>query len=246
MEWHDDAIVLSARRHGETSAIATVLTRDHGRHAGLVRGGSGKRARGVLQAGNRVRASWRGRLAEHLGTMTVEPIEATGAVLLGDADRLAALSAACAVAETALLEHEPVPALYDGLCVLLQTLAEGTSSWPSVYVKWELGLLETLGFSLDLSTCAATGVLDDLIYVSPKSGRAVSSDAGAPYHNVLLPLPRFLGEQGTTGNAAEISAGLRLTGYFLGRHVYADRIPMPSARARLAERARKRAEQSSA
>lgn len=241
MDWQDDAIVLSARRHGETSAIAMLLTYEHGRHAGLVRGGAGKRMRGLLQPGNMVHAHWRGRLAEHLGTYTIEAVAAGTASIMADPDRLAALSAACAVAETALPEREPAPAVYEALGILLRALGDDAPSWPSVYVKWEIGLLETLGFGLDLSSCAANGTLDDLVYVSPKSGRAVSAEAGAPYRDVLLPLPAFLGQSGTAGSAAEIADGLRLTGYFLGRHVFGDHATAPAARARLQERMRRAA-----
>ena len=235
MEWIDDAIVLSARTHGEASAIVTLLTRHHGRHAGLVRGGSGKRMRGVLQPGNRVDARWRARLAEHLGTLTCELARAFAADLLDDPGRLAGLSAACAVAESVLPEREPHTVVFEGLLALLEALQ--SEAWPSLYVKWELGLLGDIGYGLDLSCCAATGVNDQLAYVSPKSGRAVSLAAGEPYRNVLLPLPPFLLATGAVGDADEVADGLRLVGYFLERHVFAqhDR-QQPPARRRLVER----------
>ncbi len=236
MDWMDDGIVLAARKHGETSAVVTLLTRGYGRHAGLVRGGAGKRLRGILQPGNGVRASWRARLAEHLGTMTVEPGTAYSAVALGDAKRLAALSSACALVDATLPEREPHAALYDGLLVLLSTLGDD-EVWPSVYVRWELGLLAELGFGLDLGACAATGVTDDLTHVSPKSGRAVSAGAAAPYKERLLTLPGFLLESGRGATADEIADGLKLTGYFLERHVFQHRdTHMPAARERLAAR----------
>ncbi len=234
MEWTDDAIVLSARPHGETSAIATLLTRHHGRHTGLVRGG-GKRGRGVLQPGNRVEARWRARLAEHLGTLTCELTRAFAADLLDHPPRLAALSAACAVTEATLPEREPQPSVFEALAALLAAL--GGEQWPSVYVKWELGLLADLGYGLDLSRCAATGVNDQLAYVSPKSGRAVSLSAAAPYKNMLLPLPPFLLVEGGQGDAGEVLDGLRLVGYFLQRHVFAEHgAQMPAARRRFTER----------
>ena len=235
MEWTDDAIVLSARPHGETSAIVNLLTRHQGRHAGLVRGGGGKRARGILQPGNRVAAYWRARLAEHLGTLTCELTRAFAADVLDDPPGLAALSAACAITEGALPEREPQPAMFEALLVLLDSL--GGEHWPSVYVKWELGLLAELGYGLDLSCCAATGANDQLAYVSPKSGRAVSLSAGEPYKNLLLPLPPFLLVEGGGGDVDEVIDGLRLVGYFLEHHVFAQRhASMPAARKRLAER----------
>ena len=235
MDWTHDGIVLSARKHGETSAIVTLLTREKGRHAGLVRGGAGKRQRGILQPGNLVHAHWRARLSEHLGTLTCELDHAHAAAFLHDAPRLAALSAACAVADGALPEREAHPAIFDGLVALLGAL-DGPS-WTSVYVKWELGVLGELGYGLDLSCCAATGSKDNLIYVSPKTGRAVSASAGEPYKKALLALPSFLLAEGIEGGAAEISDGLGLTGYFLERHVFAahDKA-LPAARRRLAER----------
>ncbi len=235
MEWSDAGIVLSARKHGETSAIVALLTRAHGVHAGLVRGGAGKRARGILQPGNRVQARWRARLSEHLGTFTCELTGAFAAALLDDPPRLAGLSAACAVVEAALPERQPHAAVFDGLVALLGAL--GTDAWPSAYVKWELGLLGELGFGLDLSRCAATGQSDHLAYVSPKSGRAVSLAAGEPYKARLLPLPAFLVAAGKTGDAGQVADGLKLTGYFLERHVFGQRDrPLPAARLRLAER----------
>ncbi|MEE9251567.1 MAG: DNA repair protein RecO [Alphaproteobacteria bacterium] len=246
MDWTDDGIVLSARKHGESAAIVMLLTRLHGRHAGLVRGGSGRRARGVYEPGNRVHSAWRARLPEHLGTYTCELVHSFAAAVLDDPLRLAALSAACALAEAALPEREPHEAVFQGLLALLSALespaanAAGALSWPPTYVRWELMLLKELGFGLDLSCCAATGASDGLAYVSPKSGRAVSSSAGAPYRDRLLPLPEFLaGKEAALREArpaAEIHRGLELTGYFLERHVFDPRDrPIPAARTRLVE-----------
>ncbi len=237
MEWTDEGIILSARKHGETSAIVTLLTRAYGRHAGLVRGGAGKGARGVLQPGNRVEARWRARLAEHLGTLTCEMNHAFAAAVLDDADRLAALSAACAVAEAALPEREPFPPVYDGLLALLGAIENDV--WPVAYIRWELGLLTQLGFGLDLSECAATGRNDQLAYVSPKSGRAVSMAAGEPYKGKLLALPAFLAGGGNGATPGALLDGLRLTGHFLEHHVFAAmNVTMPAARRRLEERLR--------
>lgn len=235
MDWQDDGIILSVRKHGESSAIVNVLTRAHGRHAGLVRGGSGKRLSGILQPGNKVQARWHARLAEHLGTYTVEPMRAYAANALSDAKRLAALTSACALIEAALPEREPHPAILDALEVLLTSL-DDDSVWPVIYVKWEIGLLSELGFGLDLDHCAATGSMDDLTYVSPRTGRAVSTAAAAPYKERLLPLPAFLLDSSVE---ADIATGLKLTGYFLENHVFQHRdTEMPPARRRLAERFR--------
>lgn len=243
MDWHDDGIILSARRHGETSAIVQVLTRDHGVHAGLVKGGFAKRHRPSIEPGNRVHATWRARLSEHLGNYALECTHAHGAALMDNANRLAALSAALAVAEAALPEREPHPATLEALEALLDALehidiAPDATAWGQLYVRWELGLLSELGFRLDLSHCASTGVTEDLVWVSPKSGRAVSAGAGEPYAAQLLPLPGFL-QAGGGGEVSlgDILQGLKLSGYFIERHLFAahDR-PMPQARARLVER----------
>ena len=220
MQWSDDGIVLAARRHGETSAVVNLLTRNHGRHAGLMRGGSGRKARGMLQPGNRVEAIWRGRLDEHLGSYALELSAAQGASLLDDADRLACLASACGVVEQTLPERHPYPAIFEGFCVLLDALSASNDVWPAVYVRWEVGLLDQLGFGLDLTSCAATGERGDLIYVSPKSGRAVSAAAGGPYKSRLLALPAFLTGNGAVG-ADDVVVGLALTGHFLERHLLA-------------------------
>lgn len=236
MDWVDDAIVLSARKHGETSLIVSLLTRDHGRHAGLVRGGAGRRNRGVYQPGNLVRAQWRARLPDHLGTYTCELTKSIAADLLSNRLSLSGLSAVCAITDAALPEREPHEALYQGLLILLGSF-EDDELWPTIYVRWELGLLQELGFRLDFSSCASTGQTTDLTYVSPKSGKAVSEAAAAPYKDVLLPLPGFLLDQGKTGSHGEIHQALKLTGYFLNRHAFGDSTgQIPEARKRLIER----------
>lgn len=238
MQWSDEAVALSVRRHGETSVILSVLTREHGRHAGLVRGGAGRRQRGVLQPGNRLSVTWRARLEEHLGAFTVESIASGSAQWLDDPGRLAALSAACAIADASLPEREPCLAIFNRLIDFFDKLAE--NDWPAAYVHWELDLLGDLGFGLDLSACAATGQNDALTYVSPRSGRAVSRAAGEPYRERLLPLPGFL--VGTEAPEAwDLHAGMRLTGYFLERHLFAPQgRGLPDARDRLAARLARR------
>ncbi len=239
MDWTDDGIVLSAKKHGETSAIVTLLTPGHGRHLGLVRGGAGKRARGLLQPGNLLKARWQARLSEHLGTYRCELTEAFAAPVLRAPLKLAGLSAACAVTEGALPERQPHRPVFEGLLALIRGLDD--EDWPSAYVKWELGLLAELGFGLDLSACAATGQNDQLAYVSPKTGRAVSLAAGEPYKKSLLTLPDFLLRPGAAGPPEDVIRGLKLTGHFLGKNVFQHtQKGLPAARNRLADRLRGR------
>lgn len=236
MDWTEEAVILSARPHGESAAILSVLTAGHGRHAGLVRGGNGRRLRGVLQPGNEVVATWRARLAEHLGNFTVEPLRLQTARLLDSPDPLSALAAAAAVTDTALPEREPHPALYRALLALTAALAD-EPLWPAVYVRYELGLLAELGFALDLSACAATGATTELAYVSPRTGRAVSVGAGQPYAERMLRCPPFLTGAGETLSWGDVLDGLKLTGFFLERQVY---LPAghhePAARTRFVDR----------
>jgi DNA repair protein RecO (recombination protein O) len=236
MQWSEEGVVLGVRRHGETSAIADLLTRGHGRHLGLVRGGRSRKVRPVLQPGNLVIAGWRARLEDQLGTFTVEPVEMRAAGLIADAFKLAGLSTLTGWSQV-LPEREPHPRLYDALTVALAAL-DDDAMWPAVLVRYEMGMLEELGFGLDLSRCAATGVAEDLVYVSPRSGRAVSAAAGAPYREKLFALPAFLREpdEGQPG-ADEVIAGLRLTGHFLQRHVLEPRdLAAPGARALVIDR----------
>ena len=236
MQWSEEAVVLGVRRHGETSAIADLLTRDHGRHSGLVRGGRSRTARPVLQPGNLVLARWRARLEDQLGTFTVEPIEMRAARVIADPFKLAGLSTLTGLSQV-LPEREPHPRLYDALTVALAAL-DDDAVWPAVLVRYELGLLDELGFGLDLTRCAVTGTKDGLVYVSPKSGRAVSAAAGAPYRDRLFALPAFLLDpDAAQPTAEEVIAGLRLTGHFLQRHILQPRdLPAPGSRALLIER----------
>lgn len=236
MEWRDEGIVLSARRHGESSAVVHLLTREHGRHGGLVRGAQGKGARGLWQPGNRLALVWRGRLEEHLGQFTGELLDARAATLLGARDRLACLASACALADAALPEREPHPLLFEGLALLVEALATD-AEWGPLTVRWEAALIAEIGYGLDLSACAATGVTEDLIYVSPRTGRAVSRDAGAPYADRLLPLPAFLLDAEAPTDRGAVRAGLALTGFFLERQVFpALGKPLPPQRARFLDR----------
>ena len=237
MEWSETGIVLSARRHGENAAVVSLLTEHHGRHAGLVQGARGRRGRGLYQPGNELAARWQARLAEHLGRYTCELVRARASLLLDDPPRLAALAAVCALTEATLPERQPYPQVYGATGHLLDAL-EASENWAETLVRWELALLGELGFGLDLSACAATGAVEGLVYVSPRSGRAVSGEAGAPYAEKLLPLPPFLTRpDDDAASAADIVAGLRLTGWFLEKHVFAGQGGrMPAARERFIDR----------
>ncbi len=241
MEWIDEAIVLSARAHGENAALVTLLTAEHGRHAGMVPGGQGRTARPLLEPGNRVQAKWRARTVDQLGTYTLELMGTPGAMWLDEAEIIAIISSVCAVTEASLPERQPLPGIYAGLATLLAL--EDVDLWAPVYIKWEMSLLQALGYGMDLSACAAGGDADSLAYVSPRTGRAVSRAAGEPYHDKLFALPSFLLGFGEW-EAADILQGLELTGHFLSRHIFANPhsrilIPrdgdLPQARQRLLE-----------
>jgi DNA repair protein RecO (recombination protein O) len=237
MDWRDTGFVLTARRHGENGLVVELLTETHGRHAGLVRGGQSPKRRALLQPGNLVAVTWRGRLPEHLGAFEIELLRPHAAGLIDDPDRLAALSAASALIASALPEREPHGDIYQDLGRLIA--AFDSIDWAASYVAWECTLLAALGFGLDLTACAATGVNDDLAYVSPRSGRAVSRSAGAPYHDKLLPLPGFLW-RGVAAEPADLVAGLLLTGHFLHHHLLEPQgRALPEARTRLADRLRR-------
>ena len=236
MRWNDDAVLLSARPYGENGLIVSLLTRLNGRHGGLVRGGQSSRHRAVWQNGNLLKVEWTARLAEQLGTIAGELVVSHGPRWLDDVGRLAAVGAACAMCDLCLPDHVPHPQAFDGLLALFESLRE--ENWPTLYVHWELGLLRELGFSLDFSSCAATGATADLVFVSPKSGRAVSSAGAQGYEDRLLALPPFLLD-GSAGSPADIAAGLELSGYFLERHVLAPiHRRLPAARSRLVDRLR--------
>ncbi|MFZ5673778.1 MAG: DNA repair protein RecO [Pseudomonadota bacterium] len=230
MEWKDEGIILAVKRHGESSAIAELLTAKRGRTLGLVRGGRSRQMRPVLQPGNIVLATWRARLEEHLGNFALEPLELKAGMLIGEAMRLAALTTLTAEAQL-LPEREPHPRIYEATRLVLDAL-EDDGTWPALLVRWEMGLLDELGFGLDLARCAATGGRDNLVYVSPKTGRAVSREAGFAYHDRLLALPAFLkGSEAGAPNLPDVLAGFKLTGYFLDRHVYGPRgIGAPESR----------------
>ncbi|QUS36526.1 DNA repair protein RecO [Falsirhodobacter algicola] len=224
MEWRDEGVLLSVRRHGESAAIIEVFTAAHGRHAGLVHGGGARRMAPVLQPGNQLALAWRARLDDQLGTFHAEPIRSRN--VLSDRLALAGLNAVCAMLRLALPERAPHPALFAATLPLLDTL--GAPDWGTAYLGWELRLLEETGFALDLTRCAVTGSADDLAFVSPRTGRAVSRQGAGAWADRLLPLPQALLGQG--GGAEGWRDGFALTGHFLTRAL--DR-PLPEARARL-------------
>ncbi len=217
MEWIDEGIVLSARPHGENAAIVTLLTAEHGRHAGLVMGGQGQRARPNLQTGNHLTVRWRARTTDQLGHYSIDLSNNYTALWLDDYEILGIVASAAAVTEAALPERQPMPGVYAALRALLEL--RDADLWGPSYVKWELGLLQALGYGLDLTQCAGGGSADDLAYISPRTGRAVSRSAGSPYHDKLFALPAFLLGMGGW-DATTICQGLDITGHFLSRHVF--------------------------
>ena len=232
MDWRDEGIVLSSRKHGETSVILDVFTPGHGRHAGVVRGGTSRKMTPILQPGAQVDVMWRARLEAHIGSFTVEPVRSR-ATALSDRLTLAGLNAVTGLLSFCLPEREPHPALYKRSEQLLDLLGH-QEVFPLAYLRWEQALLEELGFGLDLATCAVTGATEGLCYVSPKSGRAVSAQGAGDWADRLLPLPPCLLGQGDAADE-EVFTALQTTGYFL-EHKLAPELghkPLPEARARL-------------
>ena len=236
IEWRDEGVLLAVRKHGEHAVIIDVLTQSHGRHAGVVRGGAGRKQAPVLQPGAQLDLVWKARLEEHLGSFTVEPLRSRAAQVMTDPLALAGLSSTVGLLCFSLPEREIYPKLYT-ISVNLLDLMCVTDAWPLAYLQWEIQLLEMLGFGLDLSRCAVSGGIDDLTYISPKTGRAVAAHHAGEWKTRLLPLvPCMKGEGNAENN--EISEGLRTTGHFLEKWLapsLGDR-PLPVARQRLVDR----------
>ncbi|WP_395943757.1 DNA repair protein RecO [Brevundimonas sp.] len=230
MDFYEEAFVLSARAHGDTGAVVDLLTETHGRRAAYVAGGASRKMKPFLQPGARVVADYRARTSDHLGGARLEPVGEGPSALFDDALALTGLAAAAGVAQGALPEREPHPGVFLAFEALMAAFAL-PEVWPAIFVRFEAGLLEDLGFGLDLSRCAATGTADDLIYVSPRTGRAVSRDAGAPYADKMLSLPPFmLGAQAGLVEG-DVKAGFSLTGHFLEQFVFhPQNKPLPAAR----------------
>jgi DNA repair protein RecO (recombination protein O) len=250
MEWRDEALIIGVRKFGETSVIVEAMTRAHGRHLGLVRGGRSRRMQPFLQAGNSAELVWRARLDEHLGAFAVEPTQLRAARLMASAEALHAMGLIAALLRL-IAERDPHPELYEAATLICDAIED--ERLPALLVRLEIDILREAGFGLDLSRCAATGALADLVYVSPKSGRAVSSAAGAPYRERLLPLPAFLRHEilreemlhddmeRKNPPPGDIRDGFRLTEFFLNRDVFGPRgEKLPEARgAYLAELAKR-------
>lgn len=236
IEWRDEGAVLAARAHGETSMIVDVLTAEHGRQIGVLRGGASRKMAATLQPGSQVSLVWRARLADHLGAFTLEPIRSRASQVMSDRLALAGLGAICALLVHTLPEREPLPDLYQRTINLLELLGQN-DLWPLAYLHWEMQLLSDLGYGLDLSACAVRGVNEDLCYISPKSGRAVSREAAGDWAPRLLPLvPVMKGEGDATG--PEIALALGTTGHFF-EHKAAANAAVLASRARLIDQIRK-------
>lgn len=232
MEWRDQGILLSARRHGETSAIIEVFTPHQGRHVGVVRGGTSRKIAPILQPGAQLDLAWRARLEDHIGAFTVEPVRSRAVSAMQNRLSLAGLNTVTALLAFCLPEREPHAPLYHRTQALLDLLDHG-DLWPLAYLRWELSLLEEMGYGLDLTACAVTGATDGLAFVSPKSGRAVTRAGAGEWVSKMLPLPQVLIGLGDAPDA-EIAEGFKTTGYFLERHLARDLggKPLPEARAR--------------
>lgn len=237
IEWTAPAIVLEARPHGEGGAVVSLLTEEHGRHAGLAKGGASRAQAGLWLPGNLVEARWIARLPDQLGALSAEMVHPAAALAMEDPLSLALLSSACAIAADALPEREPHPRAFHALVPVIAHLAGGAETVLADYIRWEALVLTELGYGLNLDTCAVTGTAEGLTHVSPRTGRAVSAGAAAPYTGRLLPLPAFLRDGETPGDPAAWDAGLRLTDHFLERDAFGARYrPVPEARHRLADR----------
>lgn len=233
MEWRADGILLAVRRHGEAAAIVELFTAERGRHVGVVRGGASRKMAPLLQVGAQLDASWRARLSDHIGSYTVEVQKGRAAEVMDNRVALAGLSTVCALLAFTLPERAPYPALYARTIAILDGL--GAEHWARAYLLWEMDLLAEMGFGLDLRTCAVSGVVEDLAYISPRTGRAVAKGAAGEWADRLLPLPPVLvgAESGLSG----VIDGLRVTGHFLETHLarsLGDR-PLPAARQRFVE-----------
>ncbi len=233
MEWTDEGVILGVRRHGEGSVIVEAMTREHGRHLGIVRGGRSQEMRAVLQLGNSAQFTWRARLEDHLGNFAVQADRLRAATLM--ASPVALFGMQTLAGHLRLLpERDPHPGLLAAAMVILDHLDEPAKA-ARLLVRFELAMLDELGFGLDLTQCAATGTRQDLVYVSPRSGRAVSRDAGAPWAGKMLALPAFLSSEGRARETdtaereigVEIGQAFALTGYFLARHVWEPRAIAP-------------------
>lgn len=235
-QWQDHGLIVATQKHGESGLILTVLTKDHGLHSGFVRGGASRKMQPTLQLGNLVQLDWHARLEDHLGNFYVELEESYSANALNSAVKLSQLNALCAMIHQCLPDRLPIEGFF-GASLILLTMLDETRLWPELYQQWELGLLKSLGFPLDFSSCAATGQTGDLIYISPKSGRAVSRKAGEPYKDKLFPLPAHLLINEVKPKKKDILQALTISGYFIEKHILAPTHKrLPVARMRFIDR----------
>ena len=232
MEWRSTGILLRTRRHGETSVIIDAFTPERGRCAGVVRGGTSRKLAPILQPGAQLDLRWRARLEEHIGSFTIEPERSRAALVMGSRLALSGLNAVLGLLVFCLPERAGYPALYARSEQLLDLLGQD-EVWPLAYLRWEMALLDDMGFGLDLSCCAVTGAQEDLVFVSPKTGRAVSAAGAGTWASRLLHLPPIMLGQGDAPDA-EIVEALQVTGFFLDQHLAPQmgNVPLPDARAR--------------
>ncbi|MGE4313079.1 MAG: DNA repair protein RecO [Pseudobdellovibrionaceae bacterium] len=234
--WRDQALVLSSRRHGEAGAVITLLSETNGRHAGYLHGATSNTKKIFSEPGTEVTAEWQARTSDQLGHFRFEYVTNWAGFVMEDRARLTALTSACQLVEQALPEREAHPEIFYGLKALFQTLQ--TDVWGAAYVMWEIAFLKELGFAIDLTKCAGGGDAQTLAYVSPKTGRAVSSAQGLLYKDRLLHLPEFLkkdGDRQVAGSDEDVATGLKMTGHFWEHWVFAQHSGgIPEARLRLA------------
>ena len=234
MRWRDQAMLVTARKHGENKAILEVFSSRNGLHSGILPGGTSRKLAPFLQPGAQLDVEWKARLDEHMGTFRVEPVRSRAPALLADQIALAALSSACSLISRTLPEREPNPVLYGATTSMLDGI-RADRDWLAAYLKWELNLLKEIGFALDFSTCAATGSTEDLRYVSPRTGRAVSAVGAGQWVDRLLPLPLCF-RDGVFRSYSEIGDGLRTTGHFFEKCLCSRKHgpAVPAARTRFA------------
>ena len=234
MRWSSEGFVLSLKPHNEKSYILEVLTREHGKHKGLIRGVHSKNIRSIIEPGNEITAHWSGRLETHLGNYSVEGIKSWSSLILNEREKLCALTAACSLITNTLAEKQPNEAIYTGLKFLIQILTSTNKDWIKDYIIWELNLLTEIGYGLDLSRCAVTSEKDNLVYVSPSTGSAVTKAGAGEYKNKLLKLPSFLIDQKTSISKEDIIDGLILSEFFLKKWFFSpNNLNFPESRNRL-------------
>lgn len=234
MRWSSEGFVLSLKPHNEKSYILEVLTREHGKHKGLIRGVHSKNIRSIIEPGNEITAHWSGRLETHLGNYSVEGIKSWSSLILSERERLCALTSACSLITTTIAEKQPNENIYSGLKFLIQILTSNNNEWIKDYIIWELNLLTEIGYGLDLSKCAVTNEKNNLVYVSPSTGSAVTEAGAGTYKNKLLRLPKFLIDSKISISKEDIDDGLKLSEFFLKKWFFQpNNLNFPESRNRL-------------